>query len=304
MQQPLYLKEGDTIGITSTARWAEEAAIYKAKEVLESWGFKVVLGRFLFERHHQFAGTDEERLQEFQHMLSNPDIKAILFSRGGYGTTRIIDRIDWSPLLGQPKWLCGFSDVTAILCHLQRLGLQGIHSTMAAAFDDKPGRAQSLESLKNLLLGEPLRIDVPEHSLNHFGVASGRLIGGNLSLLNNLIATASEPEYEGAILFMEDLDEYLYHVDRMMVHLKRAGRLERLSGLVVGQMSGMHDNPVPFGKDAYEIIAEHTSDYTYPRAFGFPIGHEPLNLAVPVGAQVNLEVSSSGASLYQPTYNA
>lgn len=303
MQHPPYLKAGDTIGITSTARWAEEAAIYKAKEVLEGWGFRVILGKHLFTKHHQFAGTDDERLQEFQHMLSSPEIKAILFSRGGYGTTRIIDRIDWSPLLGQPKWICGFSDVTAILCHLQRLGLQGIHSTMAAGFDDKPGREQSLESLRKLLTGEPLRIQAPTSHLNRFGAASGKLIGGNLSLLNNLTATASEPEYEGAILFMEDLDEYLYHIDRMMVHLKRAGRLERLAGLVVGQMSGMHDNPVPFGKGAYEIIAEHVLDYRYPLAFNFPIGHEPLNMAVPVGAQLTLEVSATGASLFQPVYN-
>lgn len=300
MQQPPYLQTGDTIGITSTARWAEEAAIDQAKKVLESWGFKVVLGKHLFSRHHQFAGTDQERLEELQQMLHNPAIKAILFSRGGYGTTRIIDSIDWSPLLVQPKWLCGFSDVTAILCHLQRLGLSGIHATMAAAFDEKPGRAQSLESLKRLLMGQPLQLTVTAHPLNRYGMASGKLMGGNLSLLNNLIATASEPDYEGAVLFMEDLDEYLYHVDRMLVHLKRAGRLERLAGLVVGQMSGMHDNAVPFGKDAYEIIAEHVAAYHYPVAYGFPIGHEPLNMAMPVGTQVSLEVGATGVNLYQP----
>lgn len=301
VQHPPYLIAGDTIGITSTARWAEEAAVLKAKRVLEDWGFKVVLGKHLFTRHYQYAGTDDQRLEEFQQMLSNPDIKAILFSRGGYGTTRIIDEIDWSAMLVQPKWLCGFSDVTALLNHLLRLGIQSIHATMAAGFDEQAGREQSLDSLRKLLLGEPLQIEVPSHELNRPGMASGKMMGGNLSLLNNLIATASEPDYEGAVLFMEDLDEYLYHIDRMMVHLKRCGRLERLAGLVVGQMSGMHDNPVPFGKNAYEIIQEHVSAYQYPVAFGFPIGHEPLNLAVPLGAQVALEVGSTGARLYQQT---
>nr|WP_255651223.1 hypothetical protein [Cesiribacter sp. SM1] len=171
---------------------------------------------------------------------------------------------------------------------------------MAGGFDEQPGRTQSIESLRKLLLGEPLAIKAPVHALNRAGKAAGILLGGNLSLLNNLIATASEPSYDGAVLFMEDLDEYLYHVDRMMVHLKRSGRLERLSGLVVGQMSGMRDNAVPFGKDAYEIIQEHVAAYSYPVAFGFEIGHEPLNLAVPVGARVVLEVSDSGAALFQP----
>lgn len=234
-------------------------------------------------------------------MLDNPDIKAVLFSRGGYGTTRIIDEVDWSRFLQKPKWLCGFSDVTAILCHLYRLGVQGIHSTMAAGFDEQPGRAQSIESLRQLLLGQPLAIEAAASVYNRSGRASGKLLGGNLSLLNNLIATASEPDYRGAILFMEDLDEYLYHIDRMMVHLKRSGRLQDLAGLVVGQMSGMHDNAVPFGKEVYEIIHEHVAEYSYPLAFGFEIGHEPLNLAVPVGAGALLEVSDAGAKLYQPS---
>ncbi len=301
VQHPPYLQAGDTIAITSTARWAEEATILKAKAILESWGFKVVLGKYIFSRHHQFAGSDEQRLQEFQQLLDNPEISAILFSRGGYGTTRIIDGVDWSRFIQQPKWLCGFSDVTAILCQLYSLGIQAIHCTMAGGFDEQPGRAQSIESLRKLLSGEPLSIKASAHLLNRAGSAEGPLLGGNLSLLNNLIATASEPSYEGAVLFMEDLDEYLYHVDRMMVHLKRSGRLERLAGLVVGQMSGMHDNAVPFGKNAYEIIQEHVSAYSYPVAFGFEIGHEPLNLAVPVGARVVLEVSGSGSVLYQPS---
>lgn len=299
MQHPPFLQAGDTIAITSTARWAEEAAIQRARQLLESWGFQVVLGGHVLTRHHQFAGSDQERLQEFQQLLANPQVKAILFSRGGYGTTRIIDQIDWSPLQAQPKWLCGFSDVTAILCHLQQLGIQGIHSTMAAAFDDQPGREKSLESLRALLSGEPMQLEVPPHDLNRPGMAAGKLVGGNLSLLNNLIATPSEPDYTGAILFMEDLDEYLYHIDRMMVHLKRSGRLAPLAGLVVGQMSGMHDNPVPFGRQAYEIIHEHVQDYHYPVAFGFPIGHEPLNIAVPVGARVSLSVTAQGAILRQ-----
>ncbi|AHM61747.1 putative MccF-like protein (microcin C7 resistance) [Flammeovirgaceae bacterium 311] len=301
MLQPPYLQAGDTIAITSTARWAEETVIEQAIATLERWGFRVILGKYVHAKHHQFAGTDEQRLQEFQQMLDNPDIKAILFSRGGYGTTRIIDEVDWRNFLQQPKWLCGFSDVTAILCHLYRLGVQGIHCTMAGGFDNQAGRVQSVESLRRLLLGESLAIEAPRHALNRPGRATGQLLGGNLSLLNNLIATASEPSYEGAVLFIEDLDEYLYHVDRMMVHLKRSGRLQDLAGIIVGQMSDMHDNTEPFGKGAYEIIQEHVAAYSYPVAFGFAIGHEPLNMAVPVGARVMLEVSEAGSKLYQPT---
>ncbi|EMR03743.1 S66 peptidase family protein [Cesiribacter andamanensis] len=297
MQHPPYLQPGDTIAITSTARWTNPEALSRAIRQLQDWGFRVVLGAHLYRQHQQFAGSDGERLQEFQRLLDDPAIKAILFSRGGYGTTRIIDQIDWTSFMTRPKWLCGFSDVTALLCQAYRLGVQSLHCTMAAGFDDKPGRAASIESIRQQLLGQPLHMSAAAHPLNRTGRAAGPLLGGNLSLLATLVGTPTEPKYEGAILFLEDLDEYRYHLDRMMVQLKRAGRLAQLKGLVVGQMSDMRDNPVPFGREAYEIIQEHVSDYAYPVAFGFPVGHEALNLALPVGAPLAFEVFPTGASL-------
>jgi muramoyltetrapeptide carboxypeptidase len=301
VQHPPYLQAGDTIAITSTARWTEPQALGQAITELESWGLKVVLGKHVYSRHHQFAGSDAERLQEFQQLLADPTIKAILFSRGGYGTTRILDRIDWAPFLAQPKWLCGFSDVTALLCQVYSLGLQSLHCTMAAGFDGQPGRQESIESIRRLLMGEPLQLQVGPHALNRTGRGQGTLLGGNLSLLATLVGTPTEPDYSGAVLFLEDLDEYRYHLDRMMVQLKRSGRLAGLQGLVVGHMSDMRDNQVPFGLEAYDIIREHVADYGYPLAFGFPVGHEPLNLALPVGAAVVFEVSDKGASLQHDT---
>lgn len=300
MVHPPFLQAGDTIGILSTARKTEAATIEIACRLIERFGYRAKLAPNLYAQSHQFAGSDAQRIADMHTLLQDGEIKAILCARGGYGTTRIVDHIDWALLKKQPKWICGFSDVTAILCHLHTLGLESLHCSMAALFDsEQKERLASIESIFSLLEGAPLALDAPAHPFNRPGKAAGQLIGGNLSILNNLISTASDPDYTGKILFMEDLDEYLYHIDRMMVHLKRCGKLKQLAGLVVGQMSDMNDNPVPFGKTAYEIIREHVSEYEYPVAFGFPIGHEPLNMAVPVGRTLKLKVSARGASINQ-----
>ncbi len=300
MNQPPFLKSGDTIGILSTARKTTRDAILQAREIIEGLGYKVKYAPNLFAEQNQFAGTDEQRIADMRTLLEDTEVKAIICARGGYGTTRIVDRIDWSLLEKQPKWICGFSDVTAILCHLHNLGMESIHSIMAAQFDfQQEERKRSIESLFALLRGEPFKMETPAHPFNRPGEATGELVGGNLSILNNLIGTSSNPSYEGKILFMEDLDEYLYHIDRMMVHLKRCGKLEKLAGLVVGQMSDMNDNPIPFGKTAYEIIQEHVAEYSFPVAFGCPVGHEPLNLAVPAGRKVRFTVTKKGAQLKQ-----
>ena len=295
---PPFLKAGDTIGILSSARKTEVAAIQKASEIIESFGYKVKLAPNLFAALHQFAGTDAERIADMHTLLKDPEVKAIICARGGYGTSRIVDEVDWSLLEKQPKWIGGFSDVTTILCHLHRKGIESLHCTMAALFDrGDASKKRSVKSLFDLLQGHPFQMEVPAHPFNRSGEATGQLIGGNLSILNHLIGTPSDPDYSGKVLFMEDLDEYLYHVDRMMVQLKRSGKLAKLAGLVIGDMSDMNDHPIPFGKTAYEIIKEHTAEYSFPLAFGLPIGHEALNLAVPVGREVLLKVNEEGARL-------
>ncbi len=267
---------------------------------MEGLGYRVKLAPNLFADAHQFAGTDAERITDMHTLLQDQEVKAIICARGGYGTSRIVDKIDWSLLDRQPKWICGFSDVTAILCHLQRKGIESMHCTMAALFDtENAEKRTSVESLFHLLEGKPFEMKAPSHSFNRPGLASGEIIGGNLSILNHLIGTPSDPDYRGKILFIEDLDEYLYHVDRMLVQLKRAGKLAELAGLVVGHMSAMNDNTIPFGKTAYEIIQEHTAEYSYPLAFGLPVGHEPLNMAVPVGRRVRLNIEKDGSHLFE-----
>ena len=296
IKRPDNLKKNDIIGITATARSVKPEEIAPAVDIMESWGLKVVLSEYLYEADGQFAGNDELRKQALQSMIDDPDIKAIACARGGYGTTRIIDDIDFSSLLKNPKWLIGFSDITVLLYQVYQTGIESIHGIMPGLFH-KSGMEASIESLRKVLFGEPVEIAAPNHSLNKLGTASGPVVGGNLSIINNIIGTASDIDTTDKILFIEDLDEYLYHIDRMMVHLKRAGKLQRLKGLVVGGMSDMNDNPTPFGKDAYEIIQEHVSSYDYPICFGMPIGHEPKNMAVPFGRQGFLNVESSGSKL-------
>lgn len=255
-----------------------------------------MLGQTIGASYNQFAGDDALRLQDLQHMLDDESIKAIVCARGGYGTTRIIDQVDFTKFRKNPKWLVGFSDVTTLHSHIHNLGLETIHAIMPVLFA-KEGAAPSVESLRQLLFGEQVSYTSAPHGFNRTGTGVGQLVGGNLSMLHNLTGTHSDIGTEGKILFMEDLDEYLYHIDRMLVHLDRCGKLANLAGLIIGDMSDMHDNAIPFGKTAYEIILEQTGKYNYPVCYGFPVGHEPLNLALVCGREAKLEVTGAGASL-------
>lgn len=290
------LRPGDTIAIVATARKITFPEIESAVHTFENWGLKVVLGQTIGASYNYFAGDDALRLQDLQQMLDNLEIKAIVCARGGYGTTRIIDQVDFTQLRQHPKWLVGFSDVTALHSHLHNLGLESVHAIMPLLFP-KEGTADSVETLRKVLFGEELTYTVAPHALNRSGSAQGQLTGGNLSMLGTLAGTRSDSSTAGKILFLEDLDEYLYHIDRMMVHLDRSGKLENLAGLIVGDMSDMKDTVVPFGKTAYEIILEHTGKYNYPVCYGFPVGHEPLNLALVCGREAKLEVNEQGAVL-------
>lgn len=299
MQLPPYLKPGDRVHLISTARKVDPQAIQQARQLFESWGLQVSFGDHLFASEHQFAGSDEARLADLQKALDDPAIQAIFCAKGGYGTTRLLDRLLWTSFLQHPKWVCGFSDVTALLCLLANKGVASVHSSMPGQFDGKPERVRSFESLRQLIFGEPWKLQAPPHTFNRLGEASGKLIGGNLSILVHSIGTPSDPNYNGSILFLEDLDEYLYHTDRMLVQLKRSGKLAKLAGLVIGQFSDMRDNTVPFGKTAYEIIQEHVAEYSFPLGFGFALGHEVYNPAVPVGVNSMLRVREEGAELYE-----
>lgn len=304
IRQPKPLKANDKIAIVAPGKKIPENGIEKALEIFEAWGLRVVLGKHLFSAHHQFAGTDKQRVADFQKMANDDSIKAIFCVRGGYGTTKMIDAVDFSGLMESPKWIIGFSDITALLSHLHNLSIESIHGIMPTLFG-KRGTKQSVESLRKLVFGEPIDYVVKPNILNKKGVAKGRLVGGNLSLLCHLIGTDSDIDTRGKILFIEDVDEYLYRLDRMMVQMQRAGKLENLAGLIVGHFSSSKDDKaVPFGKNAYEIIADHTKEYKYPISFGFPVGHEPNNFSLPVSRKAELVVDKFGGVLSFSPQNA
>ena len=290
------LKPADKVAIISTARKVTEAELSAAVQVLQSWGLNVVFGPNLFAEENQFAGSDAQRLSDLNWALSHPNLKAVFFARGGYGTTRILDLADFSAFQQNPKWLIGFSDITAVHGLVNNLGIETIHAPMPFQFG-KEGIGEALESLRKVLFGEEIVYYAPAHEFNRAGTAKGKLIGGNLSMLVHMVGTKSEVETAGAILFLEDLDEYLYHIDRMLVQLKRAGKLHNLAGLLVGHMSDMKDNTIPFGMTAYEIIRHQTSEFTYPVCFGFPVGHELQNLALVCGREAELVVSEEEVEL-------
>ncbi|GAA4350523.1 LD-carboxypeptidase [Hymenobacter saemangeumensis] len=296
VQFPPALRPGQRVAIVSTARKITAEELAPAIRILTEWGLEVVLGESIAQAHHQFAGDDALRLRDFQRQLDDPGIQAILCARGGYGTARIIDGLDFSTFIHQPKWIAGFSDITVLNCHLLRLGWASIHGVMPVLFGQAGGE-MALESLRRALFGEALVYMAPALPLNRPGVASGELVGGNLSLLHTITGTASQVSFAGRILFLEDLDEYLYHIDRMMLHLHRSGQLHKLAGLAVGHFSQMRDNTVPFGAEAYEIIDYYARQYSFPVGYGFPIGHEPTNGAVVVGQQARLTVTAEGSRL-------
>ena len=273
-------------------------------DILTSWGLKVQAGKSLFKDDRQFAGTDEERAADFQRALNSKTVRAILFARGGYGTVRIIDDIDFSRFTKDPKWLIGFSDITVIHSQVHRhLGIETVHAPMA--FNLPKLAPPCLAVFKNTLFGERLsysssRQQPQAEKLNRKGKAKGVLIGGNLSILYSVTGSVSDIDTTGKILFLEDLDEYLYHIDRMMMNFKRSGKLQNLAGLVVGAMNDMRDNEIPFGRTAEEIIAEAVAPYSYPVLFGFPAGHIQNNYPLLLGREVSLSVAEKTELTFAP----
>ena len=292
MITPSVLKKGDKVAIVATAKRITQEEVSFAVQLIESWGLDVVLGKHLFDIHHQFAGTDENRLSDFQTALNNPDIKAIICARGGYGTVRIVDKIDFSVFQKHPKWIVGYSDITVFHSHIfTHFKTETIHSTMLISFPTNTPEA--LESLRKALFGEKTEYTIPHHTLNRIGTVSAPIVGGNLSILQNVAGTNSDISTAGCILFLEDLDEYLYHIDRMMHNLKKSGKLNKLAGLIVGGMTVMKDNPVPFGKTAEEIIWDAVKEFDYPVCFNFPCGHIDDNRSLILGRNASLKVTKT-----------
>lgn len=296
--KPPSLVPGDEIRLITTARKITPEELRPAIDYIQSLGFIPVEGQNLYAEDHQFGGTDAQRLADFQAAIDNPNVKAVLCVRGGYGTARLVDEVDYTLLKKTPKWIIGYSDITALHSHLNRcVGICSLHATMPINFQNNT--PQALKSLSDALSGECLSYSIAPHELNRAGDAEGELVGGNLSVLYSLTGTASDLETSGKILFLEDLDEYLYHVDRMMLNLRRAGKLSDLKALIVGGMTAMRDNAVPFGKTAEEIIREAVDDYNYPVYFGFPAGHIENNCTLVMGAKAKLAAGGAGASFTQ-----
>ena len=292
---PPFLKPGDCVGIVAPARKISAEELAPAISQIESWGLKVKLGEHIYAASDQFAGTDYERLADIQQMMDDTGVKVILAARGGYGSVRIIDSIDFTRLDENPKWIAGFSDVTVFHSHIQtHLEMQTLHCTMPINFAKD---AESTELLKKALFGELSTYAIDAHPLNKTGKSAGILCGGNLSILYSLAETMSDIDTVGKILFLEDLDEYLYHIDRMMMQLKRAGKLTHLNGMIIGGFSAMKDNTVPFGKTAEEIIVDIVKEFTFPICFGFPAGHDDKNFPLYLGRNYQLTVDDTQTTL-------
>ena len=285
--QPPVLKKGDKIAIVASARKISMQELQPAIAIFKSWGLEVVLSKNLFGSDNQFSGTDEERAADLQTALDDDSVKAIISARGGYGTIRIIDKLDFTKFKQHPKWVIGYSDITVLHSHIHNFGFETLHATMPINFSVN---ADAVETMRKVLFGEKFNYEVQAHALNRNGSVEAEVVGGNLSLLYALTGSASSIHTKGKILFIEDLDEYLYHVDRMMVSLKRYGKLSDLAGLIVGGMTDMKDNQIPFGKTAEEIVLDAVKEYNYPVCFNFSAGHLDKNLAIPLGRKMKLVV--------------
>jgi len=288
MIQPDYLKKGDTVAIVSTARKISSDQIIAAIKLLEKWGLNVAIGNTIGSEENQFAGNDEARINDFQQQLNNPKVKAIWCARGGYGTVRIVDKLDFSEFKKHPKWIIGYSDITVLHSHIHNLGIETLHATMPINIEKSS--KLSIETLKKSLFGKNLSYEISADEKNKLGNAEGEIVGGNLSVLYSLLGSNSSIKTNGKMLFIEDLDEYLYHIDRMLMNLKRNGYFNNLKGLIIGGMTNMHDNEIPFGKTSEEIILDCVAEYDFPVVFNFPAGHLDDNRALILGRKAILEV--------------
>jgi muramoyltetrapeptide carboxypeptidase len=292
--QPPYLKKGDTILLIATARKVSREEMAPAIAIMRGWGLKVEEGPHLYSSDNQFAGSDEERASDLQWALDHPTAKAFIIARGGYGTMRIMDRVNFEGFKKFPKWAIGYSDVTVLHNYLYNIGYCSLHATMPINFTKDEG---ATDSLRKSLFGETVSWNVPVSTYNRRGSAEAELVGGNLSMLYAISGSPSDINLAGKILLIEDLDEYLYHLDRMMYQLKRAGKLGKLKGMIIGGMNDMRDNPIPFGKTPEQIISEVVSEYNFPVCFNFPSGHIVENYAFCHGRKIRMKIEADHVSI-------
>jgi muramoyltetrapeptide carboxypeptidase len=288
---PPFLKAGDTVALVCTARKFFPEDAKPAIDLLESWGLNVKLGTTIGLDNFQLGGTDSERAADFQAQLDDENVKAIWCARGGYGTVRIIDSLDFTNFKQHPKWIMGFSDVTVLHSQLNVERVATLHSIMPFTVPTAPDEVK--ETLRKVLFGESISYSIPSKNYDVKGTASGELVGGNISILYSLLGSKSAIDTKDKILFIEDLDEYLYHIDRMMYNLKRNGYFENVKGIIVGSMTDMHDNEIPFGQNEVQIITEIAKENRIPIAFQFPAGHQSDNRTLILGKQVDFEVNES-----------
>ena len=301
---PAYLKAGDVIGITCPAGFITMAEILPSVQLMESWGFRVKIGKTVDQRDFTFGGSDQERMLDMQNMLDDPELKAIMCARGGYGAVRIIDQLNFDRFVASPKWMIGFSDVTVLHCHLNRkYGIASIHSKMCNSFPADwsladPLQIETILSIRQALSGQQLKYSAAANPFNRPGKTEAVLVGGNLSIIETLAGSKSDLKTEGKILFLEDTGEYLYRLDRMFWNLKRTGKLERLQGLIIGGFKVKPDDPgEEFGRTLYDIVQEKIKEYNYPVCFDFPVGHQRNNFALKCGIKHRFEVTANGSNL-------
>ncbi|MCU0381774.1 MAG: LD-carboxypeptidase [Chitinophagaceae bacterium] len=303
---PQPLKQGDTIAITCPAGFINFEDIQPAVRIMERWGFKIRLGNTVGKRDFSFGGTDAERARDMQILMDDPSVKAIMCARGGYGVSRILDQLSFTRMKEKPKWIIGFSDITALHVHIARMApTVSIHSKMCNSFPDdwetaEPIVQETILSIKQAITGTKMKYQASPDDHNRTGVGDGILIGGNLSIINHLMGTASEINTNGRILFLEETGEYLYSLDRMFVNLRRSGKLAKLAGLIIGGFKIKPDDPgEEFGRTLYDIVREKTEGYTYPVCFNFPVGHQKNNVALKCGARHLLTVRTDAVELVE-----
>lgn len=298
MYQPAALKRGDKIGICAPAGCIAAEKVYSAVKTLEEWGFEIVLGDNVFSQSNQFAGSDQQRSRDFQLMLDNPQIKAVVFARGGYGSIRTLQNLNFKSFKKNPKWIVGYSDITVFHSYLNNiLGVESLHAIMPVNFPSTDVLSQALISLKDSLMGSVPNYRIDSHRCNRHGSCKGALVGGNLSIIYSLRGTPLDLNTNGKILFIEDVGEELYHLDRMMMNLKTGGKLDLLNGLIVGGMTQMKGGEPHFGSEACEIISDAVQEYDYPVVFDFPAGHMPDNRALALGRNLGLTVGANMVEL-------
>lgn len=295
---PPYLQPGDTIGMICPSGCMPVEKMHRCIETLQQWDFKVKHGKTLGTQCSYFSGTDKERLDDLQSMLNDEAVKAIFCARGGYGLSRIIDDINFEKFVQHPKWIIGYSDITLLLSHVySNYNIVSLHAPMAAAFNEMEGNEIYIQSIYDSITGKLQAYEIPAHHLNRTGAGKGELVGGNLALLAHIVGTRSDFSTKNKILFIEDVGEYLYNIDRMLLQLKRAGKLDELSGFIVGKFADMKDTTIPFGQELYELILDKVKEYNYPVCFDFPVGHVNENYALKIGGDFHFTVNETDVTL-------